>query len=390
MIKLDYEIKFILNTLQNYGKGYIVGGYIRDYLLGIKGKDCDFVTDLEYLALKDIFKNYSPKEIGKSFGILQIKINNKLFEIAKMRKDIGVPKDRKKQNIEFISDIYEDLKRRDFTINAIAYDGKKFYYSDYSKEDIENSFLRFVGDCGVRIEEDPLRILRFFRFLASKNLTFDANSLNTITEKNYLIKKIAPQRIKLEMNKILLSPNCTKTLELMKKSNILQYIYPFNREVNLSILDSLSNNLILKLSFLYFHTDKNIIKRDLLNFSYPKQDITVILKIISALYNRIKKYETLVTFFQKDEIFYYLKLAKILKIIEKDEEIEIIKKMENYIELSELQINGNILMTSLAIPQGKKIKELLNYLLIRVRNDITLNSTKTLINLAKEHYHNNT
>lgn len=131
MIKLDFEIEFILKRLQTYGKGYIVGGYTRDYLLGIEPKDCDFVTDLDYSVLKNLFIEYSPKEMGKTFGIIQITINGKKFEIAKMRKDIGIPANRKEQSVEFINDIYEDLKRRDFTINAIAYDGEKFYYTTH-------------------------------------------------------------------------------------------------------------------------------------------------------------------------------------------------------------------------------------------------------------------
>lgn len=386
MIKLDFEMEFILKRLQTYGKGYIVGGYIRDYLLGIEPKDCDFVTDLDYSILKNLFIEYSPKEMGKSFGIIQITINGKKFEIAKMRKDIGIPANRKEQSVEFINDIYEDLKRRDFTINAIAYDGEKFYYTTHSKEDIKNSFLRFVGECSIRIEEDPLRILRFFRFLACKNLDFDTNSLKAITEKNYLIKKITPQRIKVEMDKILLSHNCTKILEMMKSSNILQFIYPFNVEINLSILDNLENNIILKLCFLYFHMDISIVKGELLKFNYSKQNITTILKITSTLHRKIKKYETLITTLHKNEIFYYLDLAKEFKIIQETEQMEIIKKMENYIELSELCINGKILTEEFSIPQGKEIQKILNYLLFYVRCDKSLNTFENLSSLIKNYY----
>lgn len=137
---LDKNIKFILEILQKNGQGYIVGGFIRDTFLGLNPKDCDFLTDIEYDKLLKIFKEYSPKEIGKAFGIIQIKVDNETYEIVKMRQDKGIPKNRKEQEIEFTKNIYEDLKRRDFTINAIAYDGEKFYYGDpSSKNDLEKN-----------------------------------------------------------------------------------------------------------------------------------------------------------------------------------------------------------------------------------------------------------
>ena len=157
-ITLSKDEKEILEILQKYGEGYIVGGYVRDSRLGIEPSDCDFVTNLDYSKLLEIFKDFSPKEIGKHFGIIQIIYNGKAYEIAKYRKDIGVPEDRKEQEIEFTNSIMEDLKRRDFTINAIAYDGKNFRYVEGAEEDLKNKTLRFVGDPIVRIKEDPLRI----------------------------------------------------------------------------------------------------------------------------------------------------------------------------------------------------------------------------------------
>ncbi|MGL4509163.1 MAG: CCA tRNA nucleotidyltransferase, partial [Cetobacterium sp.] len=160
-IKLTKDIKEILNILNTHGKGYIVGGYIRDYLLGLTPKDCDFCTDIDYSKLKDIFKDYSPKEIGKAFGIIQIVYNGKSYEIAKLRRDVIFTSFRNIAEVEFINDIYEDLKRRDFTVNAIAYNGSNLIYlSQVEIDDIKNRVLRFVGNGKKRIEEDPLRILR--------------------------------------------------------------------------------------------------------------------------------------------------------------------------------------------------------------------------------------
>ena len=112
----EVEIK-ILNKLNKYGKGYIVGGAIRDILLGLKPKDVDFTTNLPYRTLKTLFSEYTPKETGKSFGVLRKRINNIDYEIAKFRKDIY----GKEKKVAFVDEIKNDLARRDFTINAMAY-----------------------------------------------------------------------------------------------------------------------------------------------------------------------------------------------------------------------------------------------------------------------------
>ena len=224
-INLFKDEKEILEILQKYGEGYIVGGYVRDSLLRIEPSDCDFVTNLDYSKLLEIFKDFSPKEIGKHFGIIQIIYNGKAYEIAKYRKDIGVPEDRKKQEVEFTNNIMEDLKRRDFTINAIAYDGKNFRYVEGAEEDLKNKTLRFVGDPIARIKEDPLRIMRFIRFLATKNLK-SGFEIEKLKDYLYLLDKISMERIRDEFNKIILSKDIENALSILEKSGVLEYIIP--------------------------------------------------------------------------------------------------------------------------------------------------------------------
>ena len=224
---LDRNIKLILDILQENGQGYIVGGYVRDVLLGLEPKDCDFVTDIEYEKLLNIFSEYSPKEIGKHFGIIQIKIDGVHYEIAKMRQDKGIPKDRKEQEIEFTKNIYEDLKRRDFTINAIAYDGEKFFYGDSdSQKDIESKTLRFVGECKRRIEEDPLRILRYFRFLATKDLKHLDEDVEEISKYRELLQNLSVERIREEFDKIITGKNTYNILKILSDKKILEIIIP--------------------------------------------------------------------------------------------------------------------------------------------------------------------
>ncbi|ASG29921.1 HDIG domain-containing protein [Fusobacterium animalis] len=218
----EVEIK-ILNKLNKCGKGYIVGGAIRDILLGLKPKDVDFTTNLPYETLKKIFSEYTPKETGKSFGVLRIRINNIDYEIAKFRKDIY----GKEKKVSFVDDIRNDLARRDFTINAMAYneiDGIIDLYG--GQKDIENKIINFVGNVEERIIEDPLRVLRAFRFMSRLNFSLSENTIEAIKNQKSLLKNIPEERINMEFSKLLLGDNIKNTLTLMKDTGVLELIIP--------------------------------------------------------------------------------------------------------------------------------------------------------------------
>ena len=218
----DVEIE-ILNKLNEYGKGYIVGGAIRDILLGLKPKDVDFVTNLPYGILKTLFSEYTPKETGKSFGVLRIRINNIDYEIAKFRKDIY----GKEKKVSFVDDIRNDLARRDFTINAMAYNEVEGIVDLYNGEkDIENKVINFIGNAEERIIEDPLRVLRAFRFMSRLNFSLSENTIEAIKNQKSLLKNIPEERITMEFSKLLLGDNIKNTLTLMKGTGVLELIIP--------------------------------------------------------------------------------------------------------------------------------------------------------------------
>ena len=218
----EVEIK-ILNKLNKYGKGYIVGGAIRDILLGLKPKDVDFTTNLPYETLKKIFSEYTPKETGKSFGVLRIRINNIDYEIAKFRKDIY----GKEEKVAFVDEIKNDLVRRDFTINAMAYNEVEGIIDLYNgQKDIENRIINFIGNAEERIIEDPLRVLRAFRFMSRLNFSLSENTIEAIKKQKSLLKNIPEERITIEFSKLLLGENIKNTLTLMKDTGVLEIIIP--------------------------------------------------------------------------------------------------------------------------------------------------------------------
>lgn len=436
-IKLNHNIEFILNLLKEEGQGYIVGGFVRDIFLGLNPKDCDFVTDIEYERLKEIFKKFKPKEMGKHFGIIQIKIDGIPYEIAKMREDIGIPLDRKIQKVEFTKNIYDDLKRRDFTINAIAYDGEKFYFGEKSKEDIENKVLRFVGDCTQRIKEDPLRILRYFRFLATKDLKYFPETIEEIKKSKNLIQNLSAERIRDEFSKIITGKNAYKVLKLMSENKILEEIIPewsktigFDQKnihhiytVDEHILKSLeltSRDLITRLAVLFHDIGKprcytfgedgqghfykhekysvEIAEKLMLNLKFSKLDTERVCKIIRyhSLYRQnideifVKK---MLNRFGEEDLYRYLEVVEadrrthnndICNLEDLDQIKTILKKIQETkppLSMRDLKISGKDLL-KVGVPKGKIIGEILDYLMEKVLEDENLNNYETLINLA--------
>lgn len=436
-INLSKDEKEILEILQKYGEGYIVGGYVRDSLLGIEPSDCDFVTNLDYSKLLEIFKDFSPKEIGKHFGIIQIIYNGKAYEIAKYRKDIGVPEDRKEQEIEFTNNIMEDLKRRDFTINAIAYDGKNFSYVEGAEEDLKNKTLRFVGDPIVRIKEDPLRIMRFIRFLATKNLesTFEIEKLKDYL---YLLDKISMERIRDEFNKIILSKDIENALSILEKSGVLEYIIPewsatidFDQKNShhyltvdehiKKVVSLCDEDLELRIAALLHDIGKpqtftldsegkghfynheiesakiaeSILKRMKYSTKISDNIKNLVLYHLNTFKNSGRKYvKKLINEMGKDEILKLFKLMEFDRIAHNPpydfrslNELkrlynEIIEK-EEAVSIKDLKISGKDII-ELGVSQGKEIGLVLKLIFERVLEDSSLNEREILIKLAKE------
>ena len=224
---LNSDVSFILEQLNKNGSGFLVGGAVRDLIMGRVPGDYDFATDIEYARLKEIFADYSPKEVGAHFGILIIKVNGKSYEIAKFRKEKGIYNSRYPKEIKFINSIDEDLARRDFTINALAYNEKTGVIDLYrGKKDIKYRTIKFVGNPKLRIEEDALRIMRAFRFISKLGFSLDKKTADAIYEKRRFLSKISKERIFDELSKILLGPYVKKALYEMKNLGIFELIIP--------------------------------------------------------------------------------------------------------------------------------------------------------------------
>jgi tRNA nucleotidyltransferase (CCA-adding enzyme) len=212
---------------------FFVGGCVRDMILERQPKDYDIATACKPSEIQNIFSKlgYQTLEIGKAFGIITVVVENEPFEIATFREDLGSD-GRHPDEVSFVSSITTDLSRRDFTINAIAYDPLTCTYIDpfNGKKDVEEKIIRFVGDPEERITEDYLRILRAFRFASTLSFKIEKDSLEAI---NYIVERddnflssLSMERISEEFRKILIGDGAILVLDNFITNKLLFKIIP--------------------------------------------------------------------------------------------------------------------------------------------------------------------
>ncbi|WP_277287385.1 NUDIX domain-containing protein [Sneathia sanguinegens] len=239
-INVDKDVEEILFKLKKMGQAYIVGGYIRDKLLGIESKDIDIATDIDKKIILELFSEYKPIINSEKYQLISFKHKDKRYEITRLREDKGIFDGRNPKEINFIDDIKVDLKRRDFTINAFAYNGIKLIDIFLSYQDLNNRIIRVIGEPEQRLKEDRIRILRAFRFVAKCNFDLEDNlkkEIEALARDKNLFSFFSKDRLLLEFNKIIVLPYADKALELMFSLNILKHFIPifsnltFNKEV---------------------------------------------------------------------------------------------------------------------------------------------------------------
>ncbi len=219
----------LFRTVENHG-GVLrfVGGAVRDTLAGISNFDIDLATDLSPEELVEACEENGLKTvpIGIKFGTVGVLINKQLFEVTSLRKDVQT--DGRHAEVEFTSDWNADASRRDLTINAIYADEKGTVFDYYNGiDDLEKGIVRFIGNAGQRIKEDYLRILRFFRFYSIFGKgKIDDKALKACIENKDGLRSLSIERIRSELEKIMLTSNAVKTLRIMFENEILIHFLP--------------------------------------------------------------------------------------------------------------------------------------------------------------------
>lgn len=421
-IEIPNQVKVIISILEDNGyEAYIVGGCVRDSLINRKPNDFDITTNAKPDVVLNLFNKAIPT--GLEHGTITVIMDNENFEITTYRTEGKYIDNRHPSEVNFVSNLKEDLSRRDFTINAMAYNEKnnlKDYFGGI--EDLNNKIIRTVGNPYERFNEDALRMIRAVRFSAQLNFKIDIETLDAIKDLNSNLTNISKERIREEFNKILKSnPRYIKTLI---DTNLLCYIMPeLNKAINYKnkitveeyeqIIQAASltdNKIYLRLAII-FH---KVIDFKLNNFSIDK--VKDSLKFLKYDNVTIKNVINLVKYFDNnlDSKYYIKKMLNILgedflydllklknadiisknnltvnKEILKLENIwknlnEIISNNECY-SIKELKVNGDELI-EIGIKKGKEIGLTLNYLLDEVMKDNTLNNKEILLKLSEEKF----
>lgn len=253
MVKLPSKTEYVINTLSKNGfEAYIVGGCVRDMLMGKTPHDFDITTNALPETVMELFQKTVPT--GIAHGTVTVIIENTPIEVTTYRTEGNYLNNRRPESVKFVSTLKEDLSRRDFTVNALAYNdtcGLVDYFD--GKKDLENKFLRTVGNPKDRFSEDALRILRLFRFSSVLDFEIENSTLECAIETAHLLQNISKERIFSELFKSCCGENPT-ILSKLVSTDSLSFL-GISKNADYSLLKKLNRNPDLCFfAFLYLST----------------------------------------------------------------------------------------------------------------------------------------
>ena len=404
-INLPPKVRYIINKIyQNNYEAYIVGGCVRDAILGFEPNDYDITTSASPNTIQEIFKDFKCIETGIEHGTVSVVIEDEIFEITTYRIEGEYKDHRRPDKVDFTDRLEEDLKRRDFTINAMAYNEKKGLIDLFGgKEDLNNKIIKTVGNPYDRFNEDGLRMIRAIRFSSKLNFTIEKETLKAIYDKSFIINNISLERITDEFTKIILSDK-PENIKYLFETKLLKYLNISNEDNidkltqfynEIIILNKINKNLEKRLALLDYIIEKNNIncKSFCNELIYSKKVIknhNIILTLLKNIeIDHLNKVEIkkILSEVDRNLLEEYLDISGIIYDKEKkvDEIIDILSEIEENNEcyiIKNLKVNGRDIM-SLGY-KNKEVGEVLNYLLEIVIEDYTLNKKDVLIKKIKE------
>jgi tRNA nucleotidyltransferase (CCA-adding enzyme) len=224
MKPLPQPVQTIFKTFQKSGyEIYAVGGSVRDILMDRPTHGWDFTTNA---TPEEILKLVPDSFYDNKFGTVGIKVTDDMYEVTTYRSEKGYTDHRHPDKIRWGKTLKEDLSRRDFTINAIAYDGESFTDPYHGRKDLKNNIICAVGDPDARIKEDALRMLRSVRIASELGFMIEPGTLAAIKKNAHLIQEISAERVRDELLRILASPFAADGILLLKQTGLLKLIIP--------------------------------------------------------------------------------------------------------------------------------------------------------------------
>lgn len=407
---LPSSVEYVLSKLKENGyQAYVVGGAVRDFLMGKTPHDYDLTSDALPSQISDVFKDFYQEHSGEKHGTIRVIVDHKPIEITTFRCDEGYTDYRRPDNVEFVKDVYIDSKRRDFSINAFYYSEGHIYDFHEGLEDLNNKVIKTIGNPSARFHEDALRILRAIRFSAKLGYEIESKTKTALLDCKEELNLIAKERILIELKEISSTSNFFRDIKeyfsifkliipcLDKIGNSIDDIYNFDTKsygdyiASLSALFSLReiNNdfmpwrLFIKMDNESINAIKTLIKLKDINFNNSFDDdyinglillskpvdINVFKNYLINLYN-LKR-------FKNDDIDSILN------------RVDILSEGNTPYSLKDLEIDGNDLL-KLGIEKNQYFKEILNEVLLRCNQGYLNNNRNEEIEFVKKWIRTNT
>lgn len=407
---LPSSVEYVLSKLKENGyQAYVVGGAVRDFLMGKTPHDYDLTSDALPSQISDVFKEFYQEHSGEKHGTIRVIIDHKPIEITTFRCDEGYTDYRRPDNVEFVKDVYIDSKRRDFSINAFYYSEGYIYDFHEGLEDLNNKVIKTIGNPSARFHEDALRILRAIRFSAKLGYEIESKTKTALLDCKEELNLIAKERILIELKEISSTSNFFRDVKeyfpifkliipcLDKIGNSIDDIYNFDTKsygdyiASLSALFSLReiNNdfmpwrLFIKMDNESINAIKTLIKLKDINFNNSFDDDYInglILLSKPVDMNVFKNY--LIN-------LYNLKRFKNDDIDSILNRVDILSEGNTPYSLKDLEIDGNDLL-KLGIEKNQYFKEILNEVLLRCNQGDLNNIRNEEIEFVKKWIRNNT
>ncbi len=401
---LPSSVEYVLSKLKENGyQAYVVGGAVRDFLMGKTPHDYDLTSDALPSQISVVFKDFYQEHSGEKHGTIRVIVDHKPIEITTFRCDEGYTDYRRPDNVEFVKDVYIDSKRRDFSINAFYYSEGHIYDFHEGLEDLNNKVIKTIGNPSTRFHEDALRILRAIRFSAKLGYEIESKTKTALLDCKEELNLIAKERILTELKEISSTSNFFRNVKeyfpifkliipcLDKIGNSIDDIYNFDIKsygdyiASLSALFSLReiNNdfmpwrLFIKMDNESINAIKTLIKLKDINFNNSFDDdyinglillskpvdINVFKNYLINLYN-LKR-------FKNDDIDSVLN------------RVDILSEGNTPYSLKDLEIDGNDLL-KLGIEKNQYFKEILNEVLLRCNQGNLNNNRNEEIEFVKK------
>ena len=401
-INMPQAAQDIINTLTEHGyEAYIVGGCVRDVVLGRQPEDWDITTSAPPLTVKNLFRR--TVDTGLKHGTVTVMLGKTGYEVTTYRIDGEYRDGRHPDSVEFTANLLEDLKRRDFTINAMAYNDKEGIVDAFNGlGDIERKVVRCVGNASHRFTEDALRMMRAIRFSAQPSFDIEEDTGNAVRKLSHTISKVSAERIQTELTKTLCSGHPDYVF-LFEDYGLSPYILPVldrltkagKRELSKRILLNLPSDTVLRYAALLYDEGESEAEKVLRELRFDNRTVSAVSKLAMyaklPLVNDEAKIRKNLNICGPDiyEKLLLLREAISIAVCEDTQIYEDIRSTLNMIfergdcySLSMLKFSGKDLI-AMGIKDGKQIGYILNVLLDEVIEHPEKNDFETLKAMAK-------